>query len=147
MITNGHSPQAVELPGPGLWIIVVDGGCGYFGRTTREMTEQEVAQAMELTGHVKLSLQPMFVLDSVRGAMADANRNLVPMTIPITQRIDQRMGLREEFPVHITAHAVVFLSTFSPVTTAALASILDEYEAALREHRAKSAGIVLSPVR
>jgi len=137
---NGHS--ITPFPGIGLWLLVIDGGCAYFAMTTTPRTEEDVAGELDLTGQVKLTLRPIYVLDSVRGAVGNANRGLDPISIPIAQRIDQRIGLPDDFPVHITAHAVVFLSEVSPDTRAALLDVATVADRAILEQRAKQIGLV-----
>jgi hypothetical protein len=143
---NGSDPADLsEWPGEGLWLLIIDGGVGYLAQTTEEMSESDVAREMALTGHAKLTLRPIYVLDSLRTAMADENRNIQPgLCVPIFHRIDQRIGLSGDFPVSMTARSVAYLSTMEPAVRAQLRGIIDRAEAAILKSRAKAAGISLA---
>jgi len=141
--TNGHNVDPQEWPGPGLWLLIVDGGVAYLAMTTEPASESEIAKELEMTGSARLSLQPIYVLDSIRGAMPDQNRNVRPICIPTAQRLDQRIGLSDDFPVHMTVRAVAFLSTLPVVVRTQLRAIIDNIEDALLKQRAERAGISL----
>jgi hypothetical protein len=141
---NGHQPG--ELPG--FWILIIDGGVGYLARSTNDaMTEEDVAKEMELSGQVRLSLRPVYVLDCVRGAMPDEQRGVQPFAFPITQRLDQRIGMPDDFVVHMTARSVVFLSEVSPAVRTHLARTVENAERAILLIRAKQSGIIAPGAR
>jgi hypothetical protein len=144
--SNGHS-QVSDLPG--LWILIIDGGVGYLACVNNEgATEADLADELTAKGHVgPLELRPVYVLDCVRGVMPDENRGLVPHALPIAQRLDQRIGLPDDFAVHMSARSIVFLSQLSPATRATLARTVDNAERSILMSRAKQAGIIAPGAR
>jgi hypothetical protein len=132
-----------DWPGPGLWLLLVEGGVGYLARTTEPMNESDVAIELAAAGSVRLSLRPIYVLDTVRGVIPDPNRGFAPFLTPLALRLDQRLGLTDDFVLHMSARAVVFLSTLTPEVRAHLRGIVDQAESLVLRTRAARAGISL----
>lgn len=139
--TNGHSHH--DGAAPGLWFVVIEAGVGYLVRTVEDVTEEDVTEAWATNGYVKFTAKTIIALDGIRGAKADENRTPEVFTLPIVQKLANRIGFQDDFVAHVTAHSFVLISKMTPANKAHVAATIDRIEKAELEARAKRAGISL----